>query len=170
MYGNVDEYDKYIVVSFVNATIVLAIGETVEEVTDSGLLTTTPTLSISLLGDDALVQVHPNGIRHIRADKRINEWRTPRGKNIVKCAVNQRQVVVALAGGDLIYFELDATGALVESEKVELGQEVACLEISPIVAGRSRALFLVCLAARFCISFLPNCSLASVLTCAVSGG
>ena len=52
-----DEYDAYIIVSFVNATLVLSIGETVEEVTDSGFLGTTPTLSCSQLGDDALVQV-----------------------------------------------------------------------------------------------------------------
>ena len=31
-----EEYDSYIIVSFVNATLVLSIGETVEEVTDSG--------------------------------------------------------------------------------------------------------------------------------------
>ncbi len=53
-----DEFDSYIIVSFVNATLVLSIGETVEEVTDSGFLGTTPTLSCSQLGDDALVQVH----------------------------------------------------------------------------------------------------------------
>lgn len=40
-----------------NATLVLSIGETVEEVTDSGFLGTTPTLSCSALGEDALVQV-----------------------------------------------------------------------------------------------------------------
>ena len=35
--GRHDEpYDRYIVVSFTNATLVLSIGETVEEVTDSG--------------------------------------------------------------------------------------------------------------------------------------
>lgn len=52
-----DDFDSYIIVSFVNATLVLSIGETVEEVTDSGFLGTTPTLSCSALGDDALVQV-----------------------------------------------------------------------------------------------------------------
>ena len=52
-----DEYDAYIIVSFVNATLVLSIGDTVEEVTDSGFLGTTPTISCSQLGDDALVQV-----------------------------------------------------------------------------------------------------------------
>ena len=45
-----DDYDAYIIVSFVNATLVLSIGETVEEVTDSGFLGTTPTLSCSLIG------------------------------------------------------------------------------------------------------------------------
>ena len=43
--------------SFTNATLVLSIGETVEEVTDSGFLGTTPTLACSRLGDDALIQV-----------------------------------------------------------------------------------------------------------------
>lgn len=56
-YISTDEQDSYIVVSFVNATLVLSIGETVEEVTDSGFLGTTPTLSCSLLGEDALLQV-----------------------------------------------------------------------------------------------------------------
>lgn len=52
-----DKFDAYIIVSFVNATLVLSIGETVEEVTDSGFLGTTPTLSCSSLADHALVQV-----------------------------------------------------------------------------------------------------------------
>lgn len=71
--------------SFVNATLVLSIGDTVEEVTDSGFLGTTPTLCCSALGDDALVQVYPDGIRHIRADKRVNEWKAPGKKTIMKC-------------------------------------------------------------------------------------
>ena len=52
-----EEFDAYIIVSFVNATLVLSIGETVEEVTESGFLGTTPTLSCSALGQNSLVQV-----------------------------------------------------------------------------------------------------------------
>lgn len=107
-----DEFDAYIIVSFVNATLVLSIGDTVEEVTDSGFLGTTPTLCCSSLGDDALVQVYPDGIRHIRADRRVNEWKAPNKKTIVKCAVNQRQVVIALSGGELVYFEMDPVSIL----------------------------------------------------------
>lgn len=52
-------------------------------------------------------KVYPDGIRHIRADKRVNEWKAPGKKTITKCAVNQRQVVVALSGRELVYFEMD---------------------------------------------------------------
>ena len=55
---NTDEYDAYIIVSFTNATLVLSIGETVEEITNSGFLGTTPTLAAHQLGEDALLQVH----------------------------------------------------------------------------------------------------------------
>ncbi|CAG4964699.1 unnamed protein product [Parnassius apollo] len=98
----------------VYTTLVLSIGETVEEVTDFGFLGTTPTLSCHALGNGALVQVYPDGIRHIRANKRVNEWKAPGKKSIVKCAVNQRQVMIALTGGELVYFEMDPTGQLNE--------------------------------------------------------
>ena len=53
------------------------------------------------------MKVYPEGIRHIRADRRINEWKSPGKRAISKCAVNQRQVVISLAGGELVYFEMD---------------------------------------------------------------
>ncbi|CAK8685237.1 splicing factor 3B subunit 3-like [Clavelina lepadiformis] len=138
-----EEYDSYIVVSFVNATLVLSIGETVEEVTDSGFLGTTPTLSCSLLGENALVQVYPDGIRHIRADKRVNEWKTPGKKTILKCAVNQRQVVIALTGGELVYFEMDPSGQLNEyTERKELNSDIVCMDLSKVPPTEQRTRFL----------------------------
>ncbi|KAJ6690340.1 hypothetical protein OIU85_006596 [Salix viminalis] len=137
-----DEFDAYIVVSFNNATLVLSIGETVEEVSDSGFLDTTPSLAVSLIGDDSLMQIHPNGIRHIREDGRINEWRTPGKRTIVKVGSNRLQVVIALSGGELIYFEVDMTGQLMEVEKHEMSGDVACLDIAPVPEGRQRSRFL----------------------------
>ncbi|VDQ02766.1 unnamed protein product [Trichobilharzia regenti] len=138
-----EEYDAYIIVSFVNATLVLSIGETVEEVTDSGFLGTTPTLICSQLGDDALVQVYPDGIRHIRADKRVNVWRAPGKKTITKCAVNRRQVVIALTGGELVYFEMDMTGQLNEyTERKEMPADVICMALGRIPANEQRSRFL----------------------------
>jgi hypothetical protein len=53
-----DQFHAHIIVSFINATLVLSIGETVEEVTDSGFLGTTPTIGCGLIGDDSLLQVY----------------------------------------------------------------------------------------------------------------
>jgi len=134
---------KYIVVSFVNATIVLSIGDTVSEVGDSGVLDSTPTLSMSLLGDSSLLQIHPNGLRVIHADKRINEWKTPGKKSIVKSAVNGRQVAIALTGGELVYFELGLGSTLNELGRKDMGNDVASLAIGPIPEGRQRSQFMV---------------------------
>lgn len=35
------------------------------------------------------------------------EWRAPGKKQIEKACANERQVVLALAGGEIIFFELD---------------------------------------------------------------
>jgi splicing factor 3B subunit 3 len=37
----------------------------------------------------------------------VNEWKAPGKRSIFRCAVNQRQVVIALTGGELVYFEMD---------------------------------------------------------------
>ncbi|UJR26130.1 hypothetical protein I4U23_007475 [Adineta vaga] len=138
-----DSFDAYIVVSFSNATLVLSIGETVEEVTDSGFLGTTPTLSCSQLGDDALLQIYREGIRHIRADKRVNEWRAPGKKTITRAAVNQRQVVIGLTGGELVYFEMDATGQLNEyTERKEMPGDIVCMALGSVPDGEQRSRFL----------------------------
>ena len=57
----------------------------------------------------------------------------------LQAAVNERQVIIALTGGELIYFELDMPGNLIEVEKKDLGIDVACLDIGPIPEGRQRS-------------------------------
>lgn len=135
------ENDKFIVVSFSNSTLVLEVGESVVEVQDSGFLATTSTLVAANIGEDGLVQVHPNGIRHIRGG-RVHEWKTPGKKTITHATANELQVAIALSGGELFYFELSPTGQLTEIMKRDLGRDVACLGMAPISKGRQRGQFL----------------------------
>ena len=138
--NHTDEFHKYIVLTFSSQTLVLSIGEKVIEVSDSGLDLTKPTLHVALMEDKARIQVNPNGIRHIRKDKMINQWMTE-GK-ITKAASNPRQLVIAIAGGEIIYFEIDNLGNLTEVEKMTLESEVVCLDIGTIPEGRQRCKFL----------------------------
>ncbi|CRK31565.1 hypothetical protein BN1708_018767, partial [Verticillium longisporum] len=137
-----DQYDAYIVLSFTNATLVLSIGETVEEVNDSGFLTSVPTLAAQLLGGEGLIQVHPKGIRHIRSGQ-VNEWAAPQHRSIVAATTNEHQVAVALSSGEIVYFEMDSDGSLAEyDEKKEMFGTVTCLSLGEVPEGRLRSSFL----------------------------
>ncbi len=127
-----DQYDAYIILSFSNGTLVLSIGETVEEVSDTGFLTSVPTLAVQQLGEDGLLQVHPKGIRHI-INGQINEWPAPQHRSIVAASTNARQVAVALSSGEIVYFEMDADGSLAEyDEKKEMFGTVTCLSLGDV--------------------------------------
>ena len=139
-----DQFDSYIILSFVNGTLVLSIGETIEEVQDTGFLSSAPTLAVQQIGSDALLQVHPHGIRHVLADRRVNEWRVPQGRTIVSAATNKRQVVVALSSAELVYFELDLEGQLNEyQDRKAMGSTVLALSIGEVPPGRQRNPYLV---------------------------
>ncbi|CAG8975436.1 hypothetical protein HYALB_00010383 [Hymenoscyphus albidus] len=138
-----DTFDAYIILSFSNGTLVLSIGETVEEVTDTGFLSSASTLAVQQLGEDGLIQVHPKGIRHIRADRRVNEWAAPQHRSIVAATTNERQVAVALSSGEIVYFEMDSDGSLAEyDEKKEMSGTVTCLSLGEVPEGRVRSQFL----------------------------
>lgn len=87
--------------------------------------------------------MHPNGIRHVRADKRINDWKAPGKQIVTKVAANEQQVVIGLSGGSVIYFELDVSGQLLEVEKLDGLGDINSLALSPLEEGRQRARFLV---------------------------
>ena len=139
-----DQYDSYIVLSFINGTLVLSFGEEIEEISNSGFLSSEPTLAAQQLGSDALLQVHPHGIRHVLSDKRVNEWRAPPGMTIVAATTNKRQVVVALSSAELVYFELDYEGQLNEfQERKAMGSTVLALSVGEVPEGLQRFKYLV---------------------------
>jgi splicing factor 3B subunit 3 len=141
-HGRDDQYDAYIVLSFSNATLVLSIGETVEEVSDSGFLTSVATLAAQLLGDDGFIQIHPKGIRVIR-NGQVNEWSAPQHRSIVAASTNARQVAIALSSGEIVYFEMDEDGSLAEyDDKKEMFGTVTCLSLGEVPEGRVRSSFL----------------------------
>ena len=138
-----DATDAFIVISFANATLVLAVGETVEEVGDTGFNPGVPTLRAQAMADGSFLQIHPGGLRHIRPGGRPPaEWRPPGRRAISRATSNDRQAALALAGGELVLFELGPDGSLAEVEKRDLGGEVASLDVPPVPEGRARARFL----------------------------
>ncbi|KAJ7287318.1 CPSF A subunit region-domain-containing protein [Mycena rebaudengoi] len=134
-----DVVDVYIVLSFANGTLVFSIGEELTEVQDTGFLSSVPSLAVQQLGSDSLVQVHPDGVRHILASGQVQEWTAPSGKTIVNAATNKRQIVVALSSAELVYFELDLNGQLNEyQDRRAMGSAVLALSMGEVAQGRQR--------------------------------
>jgi len=123
-------------------------------VADTGFLSSAATLAVQQIGDDALLQVHPQGIRHVLVDKRVNEWRVPQGRTIVAATTNKRQVVVALSSAELVYFELDLEGQLNEYQDMKaMGSTVLALSVAEVPEGRQRTPFLVSFPEITCFPF-----------------
>ncbi|EGR33979.1 splicing factor subunit 130kda, putative [Ichthyophthirius multifiliis] len=135
-----ENFSKYIILSFSKQTLVLSISDRVQQVTDSGIDLNKQTIHANLLEDNAIIQVMPDGFRHIRVDKRVQQLKTE-GK-IVKAVSNQKQIAISLQGGDIIYFELDYAGQLIEVAKTNLQEEIECMDIGEVPFGRQKSKFL----------------------------
>lgn len=137
-----DEFDSYIIVSFIDATLVLEISDSVSEVKDSKFMQKAKTLSVQLMDNNDILQIHTNGVRSIEGLSKIKEWKPPDRKSIKCGTANSRQAVVGIDGGSLIYFEINSSNILDESAIINVGSEISCVALCPIPEGRQRAPFL----------------------------
>ena len=139
--------DARIVLSFADATVVLGVGESVEELPTelTGFDAIASTLASTVLPDGSHIQVTAGAMRMIGvgvggAKGTVRAWTPPGRKRIVRAAVNGRQVVLALSGGDIKVFEYDAASRTpVERASKSVGAEVLALAMPPVGEGRLRS-------------------------------
>ncbi|MEN2497921.1 MAG: Splicing factor 3B subunit 3, partial [Marteilia pararefringens] len=139
-----DKFDSLIVVSFINATLVLSVkDDTIEEINDSGFLSSTPTIACGLIGKNSHIQIYPEGIRHIRSDRRISEWKVAQQQKVVHACLSNTQVVIATNISEVTYFEIDAAGQLQEyTDKLQLNDLILCMSIGKVKVGDLRSPYL----------------------------
>ncbi|CAG84677.2 DEHA2A08932p [Debaryomyces hansenii CBS767] len=134
--------DEYLVISSTlsSQTLVLSIGEVVEEVNDSQFVTNEPTINVQQVGKSSVVQIYSNGIRHIKhtmrndtIEKKYTDWYPPAGISIIQASTNNEQVIIGLSNREICYFEIDPhDDQLVEyQERLEMsGGSISALAIS----------------------------------------
>ncbi|CAI6336295.1 unnamed protein product [Periconia digitata] len=149
-----DETDTLIVLCLHSRTLVLKIGDDVEEASNTGFMLDTNTLGVQQFGEDCVIQIHPKGIRHIQSiqfaegeavatHQEITDWTPPAHRTIVACATNNRQVAIALSSGQILYFECDSDGSLaMAEEEVALDSSINCLAMPDVPEGSVRAFFM----------------------------
>ncbi|RCK55485.1 Pre-mRNA-splicing factor RSE1 [Candida viswanathii] len=128
--------DEYLVISssLSSKTVVLSIGEVVEDVEDSEFVLDQPTVAVQQVGKHSVVQIYTNGIKHVRqvkGEKKTTDWLPPAGITITHAATNNQQVLIALSNLEMVYFEVDPLDdQLVEyQERLELSTAVTSMAI-----------------------------------------
>ncbi|KAI3402520.2 RSE1 [Candida oxycetoniae] len=139
------ENDEYLVLTstLASKTLVLSIGETLEDVNDSEFILDQPTIAVQQVGKSSLVQVYTNGIRHVTPtsqtttttrtkSKKTTDWYPPAGISITHAATNNHQILLALSNSEVVYFETDPIDdQLVEyQDKLEISSPVTSMTIS----------------------------------------
>jgi splicing factor 3B subunit 3 len=144
-----DQYQSYIIISFINATMILGIGDTVDEVTDSEFIPNVSSLLVQQIGADGLIQIHSSGYKYFRqvtpnGETIVKEWKPKYGSKVTHAAANNRQVLLVLNTNELVYFELkEQDGSLKEhSTTKKVPFAVSCVALGPVPEGRIRSKFL----------------------------
>lgn len=145
-----DKFDKFIILSFFDGSIILKIGDEVEEAENSGFIDSIPTLNAFQIGKSSIVQIHATGLKQIfynESDERTKsiDWNPPSGIEILKSACTNSQVILALTNGDVVYFEIsELNDSLVEySLHKEFNATITDICVGDIPDGRIRAPFII---------------------------
>ncbi|CAG8721486.1 14448_t:CDS:10, partial [Funneliformis caledonium] len=130
------DYDDMMVISFIGETRILKLsqGEELEEVNQyCGFDMSRSTIATSNIIGNLLAQVTETSVRLVDLNNQrvTSEWNPPALSKITVADINPTQVVVALGGGSLIYFEIKGL-ELVEIKSTKLEYEVSCVNISPL--------------------------------------
>ena len=142
--NHADEHDSYLVLGFNDTTLILSIGESIEEVSESEsrFMPRVPTLAVQLLASSSLVQIHHRGIRLIRRHGSTDDWEAPQNTTIVAAATNERQIALGLSNGSILYFELEDDTLDEYEEQLQLSGTITCMALMDIPEGSRRCPFL----------------------------
>ncbi|KAJ3070768.1 DNA damage-binding protein 1a [Podochytrium sp. JEL0797] len=131
--------DSLLLLSFVSETKILcadASGSLSEYdpsfTPTSGLLLDEPTLAFGNVAYDQILQVTAS--RMVLMSSREcyesrDEWVVPESGRIVLCSMNANQIVAAVGGSTLMYFEVEESAIMFKGQ-IEVEHEVSCLDIS----------------------------------------
>ncbi|ORX91440.1 DNA damage-binding protein 1-like protein [Basidiobolus meristosporus CBS 931.73] len=128
-------HENMLVISFIGETRILALdGEEMEEVEDTaGFVTDEMTIAAANVSGGVVAQVTESSINLIDVESNTctSKWTPDVGSKINVACINPSQIVVALGGGILVYFEIRES-KLLEINRCQLEHEIACLDINPL--------------------------------------
>ena len=137
-----DEFDKYLVQSFINETRILAItDDEMEETSIDGFISETATLYAANIMPNFFVQVTESKVVLVDCDSvcAASIWMPSDNTSRITVASGNSsgQLVIALRGGVLVYLTLEKSESgqfqFAIQATTKLDQEVSCINLNPLV-------------------------------------
>ena len=136
-----DDFDSLVIFSFVNKTLVYEIeqnGKALKELKNNFFETKLPSLHISIVKDNSFLQVLPNGILHIKTEKKTTFLKS---SSLINCASGtNNQLVLGLENKELLYFEFD--NVLNKPDIKVIGKKISLVEFCPIDQGTFKSKYI----------------------------
>ncbi|KAH7647694.1 putative spliceosome factor [Cryptosporidium bovis] len=141
-----ETYHNYIIISFIDRSLVLSIEEHVEETTDTLFVLGEATVhAASMVFYNSFIQVLESHVRYINNDI-VFDWKTPDNRRIIAGDSNGRQVALGLEGGLIVILELGVSvtsgrassslpmcgNGLVEVCRREITSEIICIGLQQL--------------------------------------
>ncbi|OII77925.1 spliceosomal protein SAP 130 [Cryptosporidium andersoni] len=136
-------YHSFIIISFIDRTLVLSVGEQVEEISDSPFTLSESTIYASSMElKNSYLQILETYVKLITEEK-IYEWKAPDGRHIVAADSNGRQISLALSGGYIVILEMNTIDlisgttnsamGLTELCRREVSYDIICISIQQLI-------------------------------------
>eukprot|EP00762_Andalucia_godoyi_P006418 ANDGO_02882.mRNA.1 Pre-mRNA-splicing factor rse1 len=135
--------DSFIVVTFADSTIVLEVGETVEQTSNHKFIEEQTTIACHKLLNGVL-QVTATGLRIIWNDSSVYSWTVPAGSQISHATGCGLQVLVTTTAQTMFVFDVDHVSNVVSrilSHRLEQQSIVSCLALGPSAPGKRKSLY-----------------------------
>ncbi|PRP85120.1 hypothetical protein PROFUN_07191 [Planoprotostelium fungivorum] len=133
-----EEFDKYIILSFVGETRVLSMtGEELEETEIEGFSAEEQTIYSGNAKGGKFLQITPTSVRLVDSNslKLVTSW-TPDNQKINVASCNNSQIVLGTGGGHVIYLQIQGD-QLNEIGRAKLDAEISCINIKSTAGGDS---------------------------------
>ena len=137
-----DLFYSFIIVSFINATLLLEINDKIFESNKIQFEKNFETILVSQLIDNSYIQIIKNGIIHIKNKKNFYKA----SSEILFASANLQQIAIALKNNEILFFELDREeGKLLNPEIKYIDNEITYIELSPMnIYKKSKYLAIAC--------------------------
>jgi len=126
-------YEKYLIVSFIGETKILAMGEDLEETEISGFALNQQSLFCGNVVANQYIQITSKGIYILSVTEQniVARFDVQTESRIHVCGTNQGQVAIALKGTELCLFEI-AENSLKQINTKTMSHDIACISIDPL--------------------------------------